>query len=309
MSRVATFYKFVRLVEPARLRDEIEGMATDLTLKGTILLAEEGINGTVTGSDAALEKFLKALEQYPEFSDMGAKYSAAARGNPVFHRLKVRVKPEIVSFGVAELDPGARTGTHVDAQAWNRLLDDPEVTVIDTRNDYEVAIGSFPGAVDPATRSFRQFAEFVAERLDRGRDARIALFCTGGIRCEKASAYLLKQGFPEVYQLDGGILRYLETVKADENRWQGECFVFDQRVSVDRALGEGSYQQCFACRRPLSGEDVESPDYRPGIACPHCAADQPEARRAALAERARQVALAARRGERHIGGRRGNDKV
>jgi UPF0176 protein len=307
MTSVATFYKFVRLPDPAQMRHEIDALARDLAMKGTILLAEEGINGTVTGAASTLQEFLRALERIPEFSELALKYSSAAPGNPVFHRLKVRVKPEIVSFGVPGLDPGARTGTHVGAEAWNELLDDPGVTVIDTRNDYEVAIGSFPGAVNPATESFREFADFVADHLDPERDARVAMFCTGGIRCEKASAYLLERGFPQVYQLDGGILKYLETVRAEENRWEGECFVFDQRVSVDRDLQEGSYEQCYACRRPLSAQDVESPEYRPGVSCPHCAAEQPEARRAAFAERARQVALAARRGEAHIGARQENE--
>jgi UPF0176 protein len=306
VTSVVTFYKFVRLLDPSGLRDELDGMACELALKGTILLAGEGINGTVTGNSVALQKFLGALERLPEFSGLAVKYSSAAAGNPVFHRLKVRVKPEIVSFGVSGLDPGGRTGTHVGAEEWNELLDDPEVTVVDTRNDYEVAIGSFPSAVNPATQSFRQFADFVADHLDPDRDTRVAMFCTGGIRCEKASAYLLERGFAEVYQLDGGILNYLETVKGEANRWEGECFVFDQRVSVDRHLREGSYEQCFACRRPLSTDDLQSPDYRPGISCPHCAQEQPEARRAALAERARQVALAARRGEAHIGVRQGS---
>ncbi len=191
MTSVVTFYKFVRLTEPARLRDEIDDIAGELELKGTILLAEEGINGTLTGAAAALERFLVALERFPQFSDLASKYSSATPSNPVFYRLKVRVKPEIVSFGVPGLDPGGRTGTHVNAEEWNGLLNDPEVTVIDTRNDYEVAIGSFPGAVNPATSSFREFAEFVADHLDPERDARVAMYCTGGIRCEKASAYLL----------------------------------------------------------------------------------------------------------------------
>ncbi len=308
MSDVVTFYQFAPL--PAAespesleaLRDRLHNTAEQHSLKGTILLASEGMNGTLTGERHALEAFARVLTAVPGFADMPFKYSVASAGNPVFYRLKVRLKPEIVALGQPQVKPAARTGTHVDAETWNRLLDDPELIVIDTRNDYEIGIGTFPGAVDPGTRSFKQFPDYVAT-LDPQRQPRVAMFCTGGIRCEKASAYMLEQGFEEVFQLDGGILRYLETVAPNDNRWQGECFVFDQRVSVDRELGEGSYEQCFACRRPLTAEDLASADYHQGVSCPNCVGDQDEAQRAAFAERQRQVELAAARGELHVGKR------
>ena len=284
------------------MRQRLEEEAVARHLKGTILIAEEGINGTLAGPEAPLREFAEVLRSVPGFADMTFKYSVASEGNTVFYRLKVRIKPEIVALGQPGVKPAERTGTHVDAMTWNALLDDPDLIVIDTRNDYEIGIGTFPGAVDPRTRSFKQFPEYVAT-LDPEVQPKVAMFCTGGIRCEKASAYLLEQGFEEVYQLDGGILRYLETVPPNDNRWQGECFVFDQRVSVDRELNEGSYQQCFACRRPLTREDLAAAEYRQGVSCPHCVDEQDEAQRAAFLERQRQVELAAARGDQHVGKR------
>jgi UPF0176 protein len=304
VSHITTFYKFAAIaadaLEPLRERLEAEAAARDL--KGTILLAQEGMNGTMSGAEAPLRAFAEVLRAVPGFADMPFKYSVASEGNKVFYRLKVRIKPEIVALGQPGVKPGERTGTHVDAMTWNALLDDPNLIVIDTRNDYEIGIGTFPGAVDPHTRSFKQFPDYVAT-LDPEVQPKVAMFCTGGIRCEKASAYMLDQGFEEVYQLDGGILKYLETVAPNDNRWQGECFVFDQRVSVDRWLGEGSYEQCFACRRPLTREDLESDDYRQGVSCPRCVDEQDEAQRAAFAERQRQVELAEARGDQHVGKR------
>lgn len=304
MNSITTFYKFAPIaaaeLEPLRARLEAEAAARGL--KGTILLAEEGMNGTLSGSEAPLRDFAEVLKAVPGFADMPFKYSLAEAGNKVFYRLKVRIKPEIVALGQPGVKPAERTGTHVDAMTWNALLDDPDLIVIDTRNDYEIGIGTFPGAVDPHTRSFKQFPDYVAT-LDPAVQPKVAMFCTGGIRCEKASAYMLEQGFEEVYQLDGGILKYLETVPPNDNRWQGECFVFDQRVSVDRELGEGSYEQCFACRRPLTREDLASADYQQGVSCPHCVDEQDEAQRAAFAERQRQVELAAARGDQHVGKR------
>jgi len=304
VSHIATFYKFAPIAQDEidGLRERLEQAAADRALKGTILLAEEGMNGTMSGTETGLRSFTEVLKSVPGFSDMPFKYSVADEGNPVFYRLKVRIKPEIVALGQPGVKPGERTGTHVDAMTWNRLLDDPNLIVIDTRNDYEIGIGTFPGAVDPHTRSFKQFPDYVAT-LDPKTQPRVAMFCTGGIRCEKASAYMLEQGFAEVYQLDGGVLKYLETVPPNDNRWQGECFVFDQRVSVDRELGEGSYEQCFACRRPLTREDMASPEYHRGVSCPHCVDEQDEAQRAAFAERQRQVELAEARGDQHVGKR------
>jgi UPF0176 protein len=295
-----TFYRFVDLENPEALRDELETQARELGLSGTVLLASEGINGTLSGERAALERFAADLSARAPFVGIPCKYSGADPDNPVFYRLKVKVKPEIVALGRPDVRPQERTGTHVDAGTWNALLEDPEVIVIDTRNDYEIAIGTFPGSVDPETVSFKQFPEFVAG-LDAGAHPRVAMFCTGGIRCEKASAYMLEQGFEAVYQLDGGILRYLETVPPGENRWQGDCFVFDQRVSVDRDLEEGRFEQCFACRHPLSPEDLDSPAYRQGVSCPYCVDRLDERRRQSLEERQRQVELAEQRQDRHVG--------
>lgn len=301
MTAVMTFYRFVRLSDLPGWRDALAAEAAALGLCGTILLAEEGINATVAGEQAALERFRDALYARPELTGMVCRFSAAEPGNPVFYRLKVRIKAEIVRLDQPDVAPEVRTGEHVDARRWNELLDDPDVVVVDTRNAYEIAIGSFPGAVDPGTRSFRQFPDFVRRRLDPARHRRVAMFCTGGVRCEKASAWMLAQGFETVYQLDGGILEYLETVPAEENRWQGECFVFDQRVSVDTSLDEGSFEQCHACRRPLCAADLASDDYLPGECCPHCVDRLTDAQRAAFRERRRQVMLAAARGRRHVG--------
>jgi len=301
MAAVMTFYRFVRLHSLEKLRAGLEADAAALGLKGTILLAEEGINGTLAGPREALERFRDVLGARRDFAGMPCKFSAADPDNPVFHRLKVRIKPEIVTFGQPGVDPSRRTGEHVDAARWNALLDDPDVLVIDTRNAYEIGIGSFPGAVDPGTESFREFPGFIEDHVDPREHPRVAMFCTGGIRCEKASAYLLEKGFEAVYQLDGGILKYLETVAPEQNRWQGECFVFDQRVSVDTTLEEGAYQQCYACRRPLSETDLASPDYREGVSCPHCVDEHSAEQRERFAERRRQVLLAEARGRRHVG--------
>ena len=299
MRRVLAFYKFKPVAEPERLRDELDALGTKLGLKGTILLASEGINGTVVGASDALSKLQAALNQ--QFGAVPFKWSDLDTGNPGFYRYKVRVKPEIVSFGVAELDI-EQTAEHVSPERWHELLDDPEVVVIDTRNTYEIDIGTFPGAVSPQTTNFREFPAWVETHLDPDEVKQVAMFCTGGIRCEKASAYLRQQGFANVYQLDGGVLQYLEKVAPADNRWQGECFVFDQRVSVDAELQQGHYQQCFACRHPLSDEDMRSAEYEQGVSCPHCFSKTEDADRLAnLRERQRQVQLAENRGQQHIG--------
>jgi UPF0176 protein len=311
MVNVVTFYRFVRLEDPAALQrrlfaavsacGKIGGAARKAGLKGTVLIAREGINGTLSGEREDLEAIARELQSWDEFCGMEFKYSTANTSNPVFYRLKIKVKDEIVGFGQPGIAPDKVTGTHVDARAWNQLLADPEVLVLDTRNTYEVEIGGFPGAVDPGTRSFREFADFVRDNLDPGSQPKVAMFCTGGIRCEKASAFMLGEGFSEVYQLQGGILKYLETVERDDNRWQGECFVFDQRVSVDESLQEGSYEQCFACRRPLSEADRDHQDYEPGVSCARCVQELSTARAESFQERNRQVALADSRGQAHIG--------
>ncbi|MFU8815272.1 MAG: rhodanese-related sulfurtransferase [Pseudomonadales bacterium] len=301
MPAVMTFYRFVRLDDLDELRGDLQAQTERCDLKGTILLANEGINATLAGSDAGLQRFRAGLCARSEFAPMRFRFSTADDHNPVFYRLKVRIKAEIVRLDQPHVAPGERTGEHVDARRWNELLDDPEVVVLDTRNGYEIGIGTFPGARDPGTRSFRQFPDYVRAQLDPGRHRKVAMFCTGGIRCEKASAWMLEQGFEAVYQLDGGILSYLETVPPDQSRWQGECFVFDQRVSVNVDLDEGSFEQCYACRQPLSRDDLASSDYVTGVSCPHCIHAHSEAQRQGFRERRRQEQLAAARGQRHVG--------
>jgi UPF0176 protein len=296
---VITFYRFVRIDDPPPLAALLRNRTAELCLKGTILVAHEGINATLAGGADALRTFCDRLAEDPRFAALPVRHSTGDAANPIFYRMKVRVRAEIVALKCGAIDPSQRTGTHVDAATWNRLLDDPDVVVIDTRNRYEIAVGTFPGALDPGTRSFREFPQFAAT-LDPQRHRRVAMFCTGGIRCEKASAYLLDQGFAEVYQLDGGILTYLEEAGA-ASRFDGECFVFDQRVSVSDALEQGAYTLCHACRQPLAEADVRSPDYVLDVSCPYCVDRQTEPQRASFAERARQVRLAAERGERHVG--------
>jgi len=298
---VVTFYEFVRLSAAAELRDALDFDARQLSLKGTIVVATEGINGTIAGEGGAVAYFTEQLAARREFASMAFRYSSAEIDNPVFYRLKVRLKPEIVAFGLPGISPAQRTGVRVSAEKWNALLADPQVIVIDARNSYEIAIGTFPGARDPATKSFRQFPGYVVAELEPEQHKKVALFCTGGIRCEKASTYMLARGFESVFQLDGGILQYLESVTPADNRWQGECFVFDQRVSVDDRLAEGSYRQCFACRRLLDEQALSSGDFVAGVSCPHCVDEHNETRREAFRGRQRQIKLAADRGELHIG--------
>ena len=298
MRRVLAFYKFTDLTQPEVLRGILENEGKQLTIKGTILLAPEGVNGTIVGEQEALLSFQQTLTGH--FGSLPFKWSDLARLNPGFYRFKVRVKPEIVSFGVPGIDP-EKTGEHVSPQRWNELLSDPHVVVVDTRNSYEVDIGTFPGAVAPNTTNFREFPAWVEQHLNPHEHKQVAMFCTGGIRCEKASALLLAAGFENVYQLDGGILRYLENVPAVDNQWDGECFVFDQRVSVNADLEQGEYEQCFACRHPLSVEEMKSPQFEQGVSCPHCFAGRDKQRLESLRERQRQVELAAARGEAHIG--------
>lgn len=298
MRRVLAFYQFVPLENPDAERQRLQALGDDLALRGTILVAEEGVNGTVVGDTQALLELSQYLTDQHQVKSQ--KWSDLESGNSGFHRFKVRVKPEIVSFGVDDLDM-SETGEHVDAEAWNALIADPEVIVIDTRNDYEIDIGTFERAVSPHTESFRQFPDWVSENLDPEKHTKVAMFCTGGIRCEKASSFLLNRGFENVYQLNGGILQYLEDTQSEESRWQGECFVFDQRVSVNADLQQGQYKQCYACRHPLSEEELASKDFEHGVSCPHCIGTTSAQRREQFRERQHQVRLAAERGEQHIG--------
>ncbi|MEQ9452126.1 MAG: rhodanese-related sulfurtransferase [Pseudomonadales bacterium] len=296
--RTLTFYRFCAVDELQATQTLLTEAGERLELRGTILLAREGVNGTLVGTTSALLQMQQLL--VTRFGDIPCKWSDIDPGNTGFFRYKVKLKDEIVTFGVADLDV-TRTGQHVDPQTWNDLLADPEVVVIDTRNQYEIDIGTFPGAVSPHTTNFREFPQWVAQQLNPERDKKVAMFCTGGIRCEKASAYMLQQGFSEVYQLDGGILKYLESTDEENNLWDGECFVFDQRVSVDASLRQGSYQQCFACRHPVSAEDIASPTYEAGVSCPHCYGQEDKGDRQRFRERQQQIELARARGESHIG--------
>jgi len=298
--KVASFYRFLDLAEPQAFRDELQSFCDTREVLGTILVAAEGFNGTICGSEEAILGTFDWIRQRLALeTPIEARWTESDEAP--FRRMRVRVKKEIVTLGRPDILPHRQTGRYVPPEEWNSLIDNPDVLVIDTRNHYEVEVGSFPRAVDPGTDSFRQFPEFAKQLAETSRDRPLAMFCTGGIRCEKATALMLELGFDEVYHLQGGILRYLQETPEAENRWQGECFVFDTRVAVDRDLAEGGYVQCHACRRPLSAEDLESPDYREGVSCPHCVNEIDGERAARLEERRKQVALAEQRGEKHIG--------
>lgn len=284
---VATLYKFVRLPDFAAKQQPLLLYCQSQGIRGTLLLAEEGINGTIAGSRAAIDAVLSFLRADPRLADLEHKESLA--DVQPFDRLKVRLKSEIVTLGVPEADPNTQVGMYVSPQDWNALIADPNVTVIDTRNNYEVSIGSFQGAQNPATRSFRQFPEYVRTHLDPTQHRKVALFCTGGIRCEKASAFMLAQGFEEVYHLKGGILKYLKEVSSDESLWEGECFVFDQRVAVQHGLEQGTYDMCRSCGYPISDKDKVSPGYEDGIACPYCVGSLTEEKRSRQSARKQQT--------------------
>ena len=297
---VAALYRFVAVDDPAALREPLLERCKAAGLRGTLLLAPEGINGTIAGTREAIDAVLAWLRSDTRFRDL--EYKESQSESQPFLRMKVKLKREIVTMGVPSVDPKSGVvGTYVSPGEWNALLDDPELTLIDTRNDYETAIGSFCGAIDPQITNFREFPRWVKDNLDPTKQRRVAMFCTGGIRCEKATSYLLEQGFEEVYHLRGGILKYLEDVPAERSRWRGECFVFDERVAVNHALEKGSFEQCFACRHPVSAEDMASEHYIPGVSCPYCAGSTSEEKRRGLRERQRQIALAQQRGREHLG--------
>ena len=295
---IAALYRFVRLDDFEALRQPLLRRMLKDRIRGTLLLAAEGVNGTVAGSPAAIDSLLDYLRRDDRLRDLDCKLSYGEE--LPFYRTRVKLKREIVTLGVDGIDP-ANAGTYVDPADWNCLISDPEVIVIDTRNDYETEIGSFENAVKANTGSFREFPDFAREHLDPGRHRKIAMYCTGGIRCEKSTAFLRQQGFDEVYHLRGGILNYLEQVPESESLWRGECFVFDNRVSVDHSLEKGSYDQCHACRRPVSEADKASDRYQPGVSCPACYDYKSEAERARFREREKQVHLAFERGESHLG--------
>ena len=298
--KVASFYRFLDLDDVRTFRDELQTLCEQQQLLGTILVADEGFNGTIAGAEAAILEVFAWIERRLRLEgSIDARWTDSAEAP--FRRMRVKVKKEIVTLGRPDILPHRRTGRYVAPEDWNALIEDPEVLVIDTRNHYEVGVGTFPRAVDPGTDSFRQFPDFAEKLAETSRDRPVAMFCTGGIRCEKATALMLELGFEEVYHLKGGILNYLTRIPNDENCWDGECFVFDTRVAVDRDLDEGGYVQCHACRRPLSAEDIASPDYREGVSCPRCVSDLDEERATRLEERRKQVTLAADRGDTHIG--------
>ena len=294
---IITFYKFTPITNPEELKEKLLDLCTENEIKGTILVAREGINATVAGSNDAVTKLVDYLESL--FTRLDIKKSCCEE--LPFYRMKVKVKDEIVTMGLPHIHPDEKTGRHLDPEEWNRLLEDPDVLLIDTRNHYEYEIGTFPKAISPNTNSFTEFPQYIRENLSGMKDMKIAMFCTGGIRCEKASSYLLDEGFENVYQLQGGILQYLLNVPADENLWQGECFVFDQRVAVDANLQKGKHELCYACRMPVSPEDMQSDKYQEGISCPRCFENLTEEKRANLAERQKQVNLAKSRNRQHIG--------
>jgi len=303
---VAALYRFTRFTDCRAIQAELAAVCRVQGIRGTLLIAPEGINGTIAGSDEEIGAVLSAIRMLPGCADLDVKFSRAAA--LPFHRMKVRLKREIVTMGEPDIDPLESVGHYVSPENWNALISEPGTIVIDTRNDYEVAIGSFAGAIDPKTPSFRDFpAWFRAERehlLGEGTPPKIAMFCTGGIRCEKSTAFLKSEGLDEVYHLQGGILKYLENVPAEQSLWEGECFVFDQRVSVGHGLAPGSYDLCHGCRRPLGADAIASPLYVEGISCPACHGERTDVQRAGYAERHRQERLAAARGEAHIGAER-----
>jgi len=296
---VAALYRFVTLDDYRELREPLLDQCLAAGVKGTLLLAAEGINGTIAGSRDGIDRVLAWLRSESRLAALEHKESLD--DEMPFYRMKVKLKREIVTMGIAGIDPNRVVGTYVAPRDWNTLVNDPEVVLIDTRNRYEVDIGTFRGAIDPATTSFREFPRYVRENLDPARHRKVAMFCTGGIRCEKASAFMLQEGFEEVYHLQGGILKYLEEVPEAESIWEGECFVFDNRVAVNHRLEKGRYDQCHGCRHPITAEDKASERYQQGVCCPHCYDSLTEEQKARFAERQKQMELAAQRGEQHVG--------
>lgn len=297
---VAALYHFVAVPRFAELRPPLQALCEENGVRGTLLLAHEGINGTIAGPADGLRRVLAFLRSQPEFAALEHKESHAAE--MPFLRMKVRLKKEIVTMGVEDIDPTRSVGTYVAPENWNALISDPETIVIDTRNDYETAIGMFKGAVDPNTKTFREFPDWVRENTGLHNKPKIAMYCTGGIRCEKATAFMKQQGFDEVYHLKGGILKYLEEVPEEQSLWDGACFVFDERVSVTHGLKEGDHRLCHACRNPITAEELTHPHYEEGVSCSHCYPERTEADRDRYRQRQLQIALARKRGERHIGG-------
>ncbi|MFT7670539.1 MAG: UPF0176 protein [Planctomycetota bacterium] len=295
---VAAFYKFAALPDYQEWQEPLLDVCAQNHVEGTLLLAPEGINGTIAGPLNGVQAVLDFLARDERFAGLECKWSSAS--SPPFQRMKVRLKKEIVTMGVDKIDPNQIVGTYVDPKDWNELLEDPDVVVIDARNDYEIGIGTFKGAQDPEIKSFREFPEWLRQRFKAGDNPKVAMFCTGGIRCEKSTAFLKQEGLQEVFHLKGGILKYLENVPEKESLWEGECFVFDERVSVIHGLRQGSYEQCRACGTPINAHDRESSDYALGVSCPTCVRQSTPEQKASFQERAKQVALAQSRGKSHL---------
>lgn len=296
---VAALYKFASLPNYTEIQGPLKQICDDNGVKGTLLLAEEGLNGTIAGTREGIDAVMTHIYTTPSLRDMEYKESHAEI--MPFHRMKVRLKNEIVTLGVPGIDPNKKVGTYVSPEDWNKILEDPEMILIDTRNEYEVNMGTFKGAINPHTDTFREFPQFVEENLDPTKHKKIAMWCTGGIRCEKASSYMIEKGFETVYHLKGGILKYLEEVAPEESQWEGECFVFDERVGIKHGLEVGGYVLCRSCRFPISEEDKLSQKYQEGVSCPHCHDTKSEKHKLRAAARHKQVILAQRRGEKHIG--------
>ncbi len=308
-----SFYHFIKLENINSIQKHIYDFCDANKIKGTILLADEGINGSVSGREKNIHNFLILIKKKSFFSGIFSKLEhkeSWATKNP-FYRMKVKLKKEIVTLGVNGVSPTKKVGKYVNPEDWNNLISDPNTIIIDTRNNYEVDIGTFKNATNPNTSTFRELPRFIDNKLNPKTTKKIAMFCTGGIRCEKATSLMLENGFQDVYHLKGGILKYLETIPKEESLWEGECFVFDQRVAVTHGLNEGKYDQCYACRHPLSPDEINSSHYVKGISCPYCCDKLSKEKKSSVIERQKQIELAKLRGEDHIGKKlnrgRGND--
>jgi len=299
MITICALYKFTRLDDFEKIKKPLKKFMELLNVRGTLLLAREGINGTIAGEKINIEEVLAYLQSDKRLADISYKYSYSVK--PPFNRLKVKLKKEIVTLGISDIDPTYSSGTYVKPSDWNEFINDPEVVLIDTRNNYEYEIGSFKGAINPNTETFREFPNYTKNNLEKYRNKKIAMFCTGGIRCEKSTAYLKSEGFENVYHLQGGILKYLEEVEEAESLWEGECFVFDDRVAVKHKLELGKYDQCHACRFPITEEDKKHPHYEKGASCPRCYGTKNSSQVSRYREREKQVQLSKARGESHIG--------
>lgn len=296
---VAALYKFAPLVSLPEMQKDILQVCRDNDVSGTLLLAAEGINGTIAGTRGGIDAVLAFLRGYAVLADLEHKESFAE--DAPFYRMKVRLKKEIVTIGIPDVNPNETVGKYLDPEEWNALISDPDTIILDTRNEYEVNIGTFKGAINPHTESFREFPDYVQKNLDNQKHKKVAMFCTGGIRCEKASSYMMGAGFDEVYHLKGGILKYLEQIPETKSLWEGECFVFDQRVAVKHGLELGSYALCPSCRYSLNAQDKQSSLYHEGVTCPYCHDTQTDAQKTAATERQKQIKLATGRGEKHLG--------